>query len=812
MFKNYLKVGVRNIFKYKVFSFINVFGLAVAMSVCMLIILMLVDQKSYDQFHTKKDRIYRIISEPQNAKSKYATSPVPLANTLTSDYTPVAAATHLIQGVGGDAIYNKNIAEMRGFFADTSFFQVFSYQLEQGDERTALASPNAMVITHALARQLFAEESPLGKTIEFVNRGLPILGEGAGEPPVSWGLFTVTGVLTDKPYKSHLAFDVLVSEASLPALHTKEYVTDRTNDWGYYSYCLTYALLLPEHNQQDLNAALNDLVSLKYADLENFEEFGLSGQALTKITPGPILGNSPTYSLPIMAYYVLGAEALLIMLLACLNYTNLSIARALTRAKEIGVRKVAGARGKDLVQQFLSESVMTALMALALAIVLLFFLKQAFMGLWVNQYLGFDLQENFLVYLIFVGFALLIGVAAGGYPAFRLSTYQPQKVLKNIDTRSHKLGMRRVVSIAQFVVSLFFIVTSLLIYNQFKHFLAYDYGFTSESIINIPLQGNDYALVANELNAITGVAAVSASEYIPATGKNNGSNLRPVGSEAEYQYAIALPVDDHFTDNLGIKLLAGRNLSVAEASASPFILVNEATVKMLGYEHPGEVIGLTLDSKWDETDLEIVGVVEDFRIDLPMSRNETRPMLLRYLPDRFRYANVKLTATDPMGTIARIEAKWKTIDPIHPLKYEFYDQQLAETHQAFLDMVAIIGFIATLAIIIACLGLLGMATYTTERRTKEIGIRKVLGAESFRIALLLSRGFLSILAVSIAIGAPLSYFANNFWLQNFPNRVDFGWGTVLLGSAVLLVLGLVTIGSQTLRAAQRNPVDTLRSE
>ena len=811
MFRNYFKVGLRNILKYKVFSFINVFGLAAAMSVCMLIILMLADQKSYDQFHAKKDRIYRILSEPKNAR--YATSPIPLASTLATDYPVVETATHLVQGVGGDAVYNQRLAEMRGFFTDTSFFHVFSYELAQGNKKTALTLPNSMVITQALADQLFGEENPLGKAVEFTDRGLPILGEGPGEPPVNWGQYTVTGILADKDYKSHIRFDVLVSSSSLPALYAQEYVTDQADDWSFHYRCFTYALLSPEHSPQDLQVSLDDLVKRKYADLEGREGFQLSGQALTDITPGPALGNAPTYRLPTMAYYVLAGEAFIILLLACMNYMNLSIARALTRAKEIGVRKVTGASRKDLVYQFLSESVIVAIIALGLAMILLAFLKPAFMGLWVNQYLNFDLQENFFVYLAFAGFALIVGLLAGSYPALRLSAYRPLQVLKDAGSmQPGKLGVRKIVSVVQFVVSLFFIVTSLLIFNQFKHFMAFDYGFATDSVINIPLQGNEYSFVENELQTVAGVSAISACEYIPATGTNNGAGLRKSDSDDEYQYVISLPASEDFIDNLAIKLLAGSNLPEGDTSVSRFIVVNESTVKAFGYEHPTEAIGMVLDSEWDETDLEVIGVVEDFRIDLPMSRDETRPMMLRNQPSRFRYANIKLATPDVLGTVAQLEEQWKRIDPIHPFKYEFYDQQLATTHQAFLDMVAIIGFIASLAIIIACLGLLGMAMYTTERRTKEIGIRKVLGAENLGIVLLLSRGFLTILGISVAIGAPLSYFLSNLWLQNFPNRVDFSWGTVLLGSLVLLTLGLVTIGSQTWMAARRNPVDSLRNE
>ncbi|SDK02171.1 putative ABC transport system permease protein [Catalinimonas alkaloidigena] len=807
MFKNYLKVGLRNLLKYKAFSFINVFGLATATSVCLLIILMLADQKSYDRFHTQSDRIYRIISDPPDTRAPYATTPAPVADALAHTFPMVETATLLTPGVEGDLIYNQRLVQLKGYFADTAFFEVFSFPLAEGSPQSALTEPNALVITRTLAEQLFPHEDPLGKSVDF-------LGDSLGHAGFAWGPFTITGIIDDGAYKSHLKFDVLLSAATLPTLYARDYRTDLTQDWANYFQCATYALLYPDRRQDEMETALHALAARQYADLKDREGFQLAVQPLLAITPGPALGNSPV-SLPLVAYYVLGGLAGVIMLLACLNYTNLSVARALTRTKEIGVRKVTGARRLDLVYQFLSESILTALLALVLAVLLLVFLKSAFMNLWVNQFLNFDLRENVPVYVLFVGFALLIGVFAGVYPALRLSAYRPIKVLKQHEgDRPGKLGLRKVVSVSQFVVSLLFIVASLLIYNQFRYYMAFDYGFASEQIVNVPLQGNEYPRVAAQLGAVPGIAQLSASEYIPATGTNNGASLRKADSDDDYTYLISLPTDEHFTENLGIALIAGRNLPPTGPSSERFIVVNEAAVRAFGFARPEEMLGLTLDNEWSDQDLEVIGVVADFRVDLPISQRakETRPMFLCNQPDRFRYAQVKLASPDLTGTLAELETAWKKVDPLHPFQYEFYDQQLADTHQAVLDVVRIVGFLAFLAITIACLGLLGMALYTTERRTKEIGIRKVLGAESFRLALLLSKGFLAILALSVLIGAPLSYFLNNLWLQSFPNRVEFGPGTVFLGSLVLLVLGLLTIGSQTLRAARQNPVNTLKSE
>lgn len=812
MSRNYFKVSIRNILKYKVFSFINVFGLSVAMAVCMLIMLMLADQKSYDQFHVKKDRIYRIISDEDNSRAPNAVTAFPLGEALRSDYPVVEETTHLVRGIGGELTYNQRTREVHGYFADPAFFSVFSYPLESGDKDQALSLPNTMILTKEYALTLFGDEPPLGKTVELTDRGLLNAGDTQGAGRTSWGSFTITGVLAGTSHKTHLKFDVLVSSASRKVLQESGVVGDLTNNWND-EQCYTYAVLDPGKHSEDLVAALHDLVSRKYTGPDVPKGFKLVGQALQEITPGIHVRNEPSSSMPVGAYYFLSLLALLILLSACLNYTNLSTARSLTRAKEIGIRKVSGAYRKNLVYQFLSESVITSLLALAMAFLLLVFIKPAFRGLWINQHLNFDLRGNIPVYFIFVGFALFVGIIAGIYPALRLSRHQPVQALKGSEERRKgRLGMRKALSISQFVISLFFITTSILIYNQVKYFLEFEYGFNAHNIVNIPLQGNDFRKVSEELRSVPGVSAVSGSDIVPATGTENGTSLRISGSEEEYKSVGVLLTDENFADNLSLELVAGKDLPVVTDSMSRSILVNEAAVKALGYSRPAEMIGQLLESKWDSVDLEVVGVVKDFRFKMLLNEDRIGPLMIRNQPGNFQYANVKIASSDLPRTLSALEKRWKQVDAVHPFKYEFFDDQLAAMYRGIFDLVSILGSIAFLAIVIACLGMLGMATLTAERKKKEVGIRKVLGAETLGIALLLSREFLAMLVISVCIGSPMSYFINNLWLQKLPNRIDFGFGTVFLGSLILLVLGAITIGSQTLRASRRNPVETLKME
>ncbi len=860
MLFHYLKVGLRNIFKYKVFSFINVFGLAAAMSISMLIILMLADQKSHDRFNVKKDRIYRAICDGPDFRNPYATSPYPLAATLRSDYPMIETATRLAMGVGGDARYapatggdarfapatggdarfapagatagqpngktpvNSKSVEMRGYFADSAFFKVFSFELERGDKNSALIAPNTVVFTHAMARQLFGDSDPIGRTIEWVDRGLNVKGGGNATKPTPWGVYTVTGVIADEQYKSHLQFDVLMSSASMPALALDKKIRDNSADWSDYYSCFTYVVLAPGKTAKDLDAALRQLASRKYAGLKDFKGFTMMSQPLTRISPGILLGNEASIALPMMAYYFLCALAFVILLSACLNYINLSVARALIRAREIGVRKVTGALRADLVLQFLGESVLTALFALAMAIGLLFFLKSAFKQLWVNQYLNFDLRANMNIYFLFTAFALLVGIIAGVFPALHLSKFRPVLALKGGEgIRAGRLGLRKVMSVAQFVLSLFFIITSILLYNQFRHFMAFNYEFNSRNIVNIDLQSNDYRLVAKAFGSVPGIDGVSACQYLPATARSEGTGLRRADSKKgagkeDDQQLISLPVDEHFIRNMGLKLVAGSDLPPVIASgptstpSSRFIVLNEMAVKAFGYRSPSAIIGQAFRNSWNDSVLIVCGVVQDFHMRMILGNDKIEPLVLQNIPANFEYVNLRIATGDIRGTIAKLEDRWKAIDPFHPLKYTFFNEELAASSQGFFDLVSIIGFVAILAVIIACLGMLGMATYTTERRRKEVGIRKVLGANDFGNALLLSREFINVLVVAICIAAPLSYILNTLWLRRFPNRVDFGWGTVLLGTSVLLLLGLLTIGSQTIYASRRNPVDSLKAE
>jgi putative ABC transport system permease protein len=601
----------------------------------------------------------------------------------------------------------------------------------------------------------------------------------------------------------------------VPALVAEKKLDDLSTNWNWYFRTYTFALLREDKGRKDLELALNDLVQRNEASIQEEYSKGLTlaPQGLEDVQLG-LTGNDTSNRLPIEGFYFLGILALIIMLSACLNYTNLSIARALTRAKEIGIRKVTGANKRSLVFQFLGESVIVSMLALAMAVVFLQALRPAFKNLWLNKHLNFELPNEPLAYAAFVGFALIVGIVAGTFPAFRMSSYQPIMALKKQDgSRASRFGLRKVLSVSQFCLSLLFITTSILIFKQFQHYMTFDYGMKTENVINIGLRGVDYEQASNRLSQIQGVVGVSASDLIPATGESNGDAIRKPGqSDAEFQSAWIIVADENFIDNLGLSLIAGKKIPPSKDSTTTQVIVNEELARTFGYNQPSQIVGETLETKWSKQSIVVAGVVKDFRYQLLINKDTPGPLMIYNRPSGFKYLNVKVSTSNMPALISALEDTWKTLDPLHPMSYEFFDDQLAGTHRAIFDVVSILGFISFLAIVIACLGLLGMATYMAERRKKEVGIRKVLGAADWGITMLLSKAFLKVLAIAVLIGGPLSYFISNLWLEFIPNRVDFGFGTVAIAAMLLLILGLITVGSQTIRASRSNPVDTLKEE
>ena len=818
MVKSYIKIALRNIFKHKVFSFINIVGLAVSMSASLLIILMVSDQKKYDQFHTKKDRIYRVITRSGDEGIFYATTAMPLKETLLEEYEGIEKVVRFRMMFGGDVTNEQNTIPLAGFYADEDLFNVFDFELLYGDPETALKEPFSLVLTEEAANKLFKNENPIGKVVKFNDRGLDHYGLGITIKNVMLGDFTITGVIKDKSYKTHIPLEIFGSWSTLPVLNNQEIDKVQLDNWK--SIWETYLFVQMEEGKtrNDLSRILDRITEVQFEDYEDFK-LTFDTQALSEITPGKFLNNPMSFRMPREGFYFLSFLALIVIISACFNYTNLSVARALSRAKEIGIRKIHGAGRIQIFLQFTMEAILISLFALVLSVVFLQLLKQGFTGLWLNKYLAINMKENALAVLLFIFFSVIIGFIAGFLPAWYLSSFQPLNVLKKQMSGGAKKkgslifskpGFGKSLVVTQFVFSLILIITTTLLFSQMSHLMKAEYGFDKENIINIKLQGNGHLLLTNELKSYSDIRQISASNLIPATGFSDGGLLKKP-DDSDSTGVFYLGTDHNYIDNLKLELLYGNNLPVDDSDNSgTYIVVNETTAQRFGYKNPQDIIGeiFYLSNKNDM--VEVIGVVKDFYYDLFME--EIGPLVIHYNPGNFRYINVRISGNNLKETLSFIETKWKKIDKIHAFEYQFFDEQLANSHAIFGDVISIVGFIAILAVSIACLGLLGMATYTAETRLKEIGIRKVMGASVQSILLLLSRGFIILLAIAILIGGPLAYFMNNLWLQMFAYKVDFGitiFGTSIL---IMLILGLLTVGSQTLRAALTSPSITLRDE
>jgi len=800
MIRNYLKIALRSLMRSKTFSFINIFGLAISMSICIVIIMMVADQMSYDRHVSKNDRVFRINTERLHSDdlvNKFATAPLPIANELIENYSGIEAVTSLRRGFGNAWIDFDNDVNVpvAGFFADNSFLDVFEYDLLYGNPKTALSEPNAVVLTKKAAEKLFEVENPLGEIIKVGD-----LGE-----------YKITGVIKETDSKSHIKFEALGSLSTLKTLEADSVLSPALNNWNLTTASWVYIRLKEGKSVKEVETYLKEIDEVKYAENEEVDyKFYL--QSITAITPGPLLGNQIGPGLPDIFVYFLGGLALIIMISACFNYTNLSIAKALTRAKEVGIRKVSGAYKHQIFFQFISEAVIISLLALALALSMLVILKPAFLNMKFSQLLQWDLNAEPAVLLFCVAFSIVVGVVAGLLPALLLSSFEPIKVLKELSNIKlfSKLGLRKTLVVIQFAFSLIFIISTTLVYNQLDMMVSADYGFSGDNIINVKIHETDPQLLKSELINHSSIENVAATSHLPAVGTSYGREVRvnPEDEEMEFNY---FAVDESYIDNLGIELLAGSPFSPADVRQSPDkMIINETMVGILGFESAIDAINETIITD-DSTKMTITGVVKDYNHETLMV--EIGPMALIPYTSEFNLLQVKYNEGNRDAAIAHIEQAWAKINPSKKVRYQDFKDEVSEFYDLmFGDLIDIIGLITFLTITIACLGLLGMATFTTQTKVKEISIRKVLGASDKNIVVLLSRGFLILLVIAIIIAVPASYFINSLWLQSIAYRVSINFSVIGLSTGIMLVLGILVIGSQTIRAAILNPVDRLRNE
>jgi putative ABC transport system permease protein len=812
MIKNYFKTARRNLIKNKIFSFINIAGLAVSMSVCLLIINIIADQKSYDQFHANKNRIYRVLTYGGSGNDfKTASSAFPLAKKLKQEYPGIEQSAGLVRNIGGDMLYNEKAASGGGYFADGGLFKVLDFKLAKGDAATALQNPFSLVISADIAKDLFNNDEPIGKAVQFNDKGISPGTPEKANRETSFGVFTITGVLQNPPGKTHLPFKLLASLSTLPALAAAKKIDWKAEDWDNVWTSYTYVLLDKNKKKADLQKALDEIASKQFPK-GGANQYQFKAQPLANITPADPIGNETHISMPATLLLIISILGMIVMLSACLNYTNLSVARSLSRAKEVGLRKVAGATRTQIFAQFICESVIVSLAALVLAVGLLYFLKPAFAGLWFNQFLNIGFRQNISVVLIFIAFSIFIGFIAGVLPSLYISAFNPLSMLKNFwgIKLFKRVTLRKVLLVTQFCVSLVFIISTAVLYRQTNLILNFDYGFNKNNIIDVNLyKPENYLRFAQAVAANKNVTGVSACSFMPATGTQNGTQIYKAEELKDSLQISFLDIDAKFIDVFNLKLIAGKNLpEMQDTSGERYVVVNETLVQQFNYGSAGAAVGQRVLIEGNT--VEIVGVVKDFQF-LDVSRR-IAPLVLRNRPNTFGFANIKISGTNTAATIAFLEKTWKKVNPNTKFEYQFLDQQLSFTHSMLSDAAKILGALSLLAVLISCFGLLGMAIYTAETRAKEISIRKVVGSTVPQIIVLLSKGFIKLLLIATVIAMPLAYFISNMWLRFFAYRVSVGPGLLIVSVLIMFVISLATVFSQSWRAAYANPVKNLKPD
>ncbi|MFC0771778.1 ABC transporter permease [Terrimonas alba] len=782
MIRSYFKIAWRNLWKNKLFSFIYIMGLGLAIPFALLSLIQVVNVYEYDNFHPHPDRTYRIITDVTDAngnKIKYAATPFALARTLKTDYPFVEQSTNVIGEMGWELTNRIKTIRVNVLFTEPSFFDIFGFYLEKG---TLPVAPNSIVLTHEKAEIFFGDADPVGKTLSHHD----------------YGELKVTGVL--KPFKknTHLKTDAMISMATYERMHRNVSKTDLP---GY-----TYVLLKENTKIGNLDAAINTLAA--NSNKENAEAkqtIQFRRQKLSKISPAfeELRGNMGVES--VLELSVNLAIAMAIILLAGFNYTNLTLARSLSRAKEVGIRKVSGALRHQLIGQFICEAILIALLSLVTGFVVLRFMQQFVHVNWIT----WEVDNQFILWVVFILFAILIGVLAGIIPARILSRFQPVKVLKGAVSPASfgKINFRKSLVVIQFVVTACFIFLIANLYSQFKYMATDNENFNRRNIYNVSANGN-YKLLKNDISNNKDVERVGlvstpfGGTSATCTVKNDqqGNN-----SSASYYAANA-----DFIANMNLQFVAGKNLPESNSdSASNFVVVNEQALFALGLGTPREAISKKIILN-DSKEVIINGVVKDFCYFLYQFR--VSPLIMQYNPAQFHVLSIKTkSAVAEQPFKAKMQAIWKKYNPYEELAFSNYEKEVYERYYPGADM-KFMGMVCFIIFVIAIMGLIGMVTYNTEKRVKEIGIRKVMGASVVTIVKELSAGFVKLILIAASICIPLGYVAGYFFINLFAFNNGVNIGLMIFLFCLIFFIALFTIAIKTIGSASVNPVKSLRTE
>lgn len=794
MFRNNLRVALRNLLKHKGFSAINIVGLALGLTAGFFVLIFIRDERSYDRFHEKADRIYRVAQNIHIENRVDSALPVPpiLAAALSEDF-PEIEATARIARVGGIVKYaDQRFVSANVYAADADFFKVFSFRLANGDPKKALAEPNRVILTRSAARKIFGGDDPMGRTLA--------IREDA---------FTVTGIAEDCPRNSHFHFEFLTSISTYPE--------SRTTGW-FQGFCATYVVLKKGASPQALEAKFPDFVlNHLYGGKKSgsiFKDWVYFLQPLTSIhlhshlLIGEFEANSSDVYITIFS-----CIAVFVLLIAGVNFVNLSTARSGIRSREVGIRKVCGSARAPLVRQFLGESVLMTAAAFAIALGLIVTLLPAFRSL-TGKAIGLSDLATTPVVLSLVLLAVVVGVGAGIYPALVLSSFRPAAVLRGsfvAGTGFRSSGLRKGLIVLQFAVSVFLLVGTAVVYEQTDYFQSKRLGFDREHVLVVKkagLLGANIRAFKARLLQHPDITAVAWSSNLPGEDLNALQVLRPEGGQ-EGAVVEMLTCDEDFQDTLKLEMASGRFFSSDHPSDSQAIIINEVAARDFGWDEP---IGKTL--KYGKKDVCVIGVVRDFHVQ---SLHAKIPRLGFLYADGGRdrngdYFAARVRPADIRKIVSYVRTVWDSFSPPLPLEYSFLDEDYVKLYAAETRTMKVLGVFSGLAIAISGLGLFGLVSFMTERRRKEIGIRKVLGARVDQIVVLLGRDFLRWVLLANLVAWPAAFYVSHRWLQNFAYRIEIGAGPFLQSAGAVLVVAAITLSYQTVTAALANPADSLHRE
>ncbi|NIM90224.1 MAG: FtsX-like permease family protein [Candidatus Aminicenantes bacterium] len=789
MLKSYLKIAFRNIGKHKGFSFINIAGLAIGMACCILILLWIQDELSYDKFHENRNELYRVFTKVQYSDGRtnlFTESYFPLSRVLTEECPEVVAASRYATHYGLLVKYGeKSFAEDSFGFADASFLSMFSFPFLKGDPKTALSDKFSVVITEEMSQKYFGREDPMGKTLN-VNDQVDL---------------QVTGVIEEVPLDSSLQFDFLIP---YPLYWGPDWT--EPDHWGG-NPLETYVLLNKNAVTYETEKKITSIKE-KHDPSPATQSTTLNLQPLTRIHLYGLEGGGPvTY------IYIFLAVALFVLIIACINFMNLSTAKAATRAGEVGMRKVVGARKADLIKQFFGESILLSFIALFLALLIVELLLPVFNNLSGKQ-LALGFSSNIIIILGLLGIAVFTGVVSGSYPALFLSSLQPVKVLKgSVPLSSGSSLFRKVLVVSQFALSIFLIIGTAIIYRQLNYMKNRDMGYDANQLIFIYVQRDltaKYESVKNELLKNSNILSVTRSLQVPSNIGSTVSALDWEGKNPDESVSMNWDiVDFDYFETLKMEMVQGRGFSREFGSdVSGAYIVNEEAAELMGMESP---VGKRLSVFRNEG--KVIGVVKNFHFK--SLHNEITPFVFWMNPGWASMMSclfVRVAPSNISETLEYVKSVGTKFSPAYPLRYQFMAERLDRLYNRERLMGKIISYFALLAIVISCLGLFGLASFMTERRTKEIGIRKVLGSSVSKVVFLLSKEFTKWVLVANVIAWPVAYYLMSRWLQNFAYRASLGFWIFIMSGVLILVIALLTVSYQAIRAATANPVDALRYE